>query len=173
MSHNIHFVGSIGLSDAETVFRTLAERIGDKAKRYPDGETGKRHYWVLWQDEVFRQHPAFEYDSDRDALTDTANATPQHRLVNGFDVDSLEFPSIGYAREALQSYEIFRRLRDTGVIPEATRFQVSLPTPVAVLMTFVVDAQISHVEPAYRRAMEAESHAIQAGIPPEDDNPYW
>lgn len=173
MNRNIHFVGSIGLSDAETVFRTLAKRVGNKAKRYPDGETGKRHYWVLWQGEVFEQHPAFEYDSDRDALTDTANTTPQHRLVEGFDVESLEFPPIGYAREALQSYDTFCRLRGEGVIPDGTRFQVSLPTPVAVLMTFVIDAEISLVEAAYTRAMENELHAILAGIPARDLAIQW
>ena len=173
MNRNIHFVGSIGLTDAETVFTTLAERVGSKAKRYPDGETGARHYWVLWQSEVFKQHPAFEYDSDRDALTDTASATPQHRLVDGFDIASLEFPPIGYAHEALKSYEIFHRLREAGVIPGGTRFQVSLPTPIAVLMTFVVDADINRVENAYKRAMEVELHAIQAGIPAADLAIQW
>src|SRR6266404_8368645 len=35
----VHFVGSIPLPDAETVFRTLAAATGPHLKRLPDGET--------------------------------------------------------------------------------------------------------------------------------------
>ena len=38
----VHFVGSIPLPDAETVFRTLAAAAGTRLKRLPDGETGIR-----------------------------------------------------------------------------------------------------------------------------------
>ena len=38
----IHFVGSIPLPDAETVFRTLAAATGPHLKRLPDGKTGIR-----------------------------------------------------------------------------------------------------------------------------------
>lgn len=55
--HNIHFVGSIGLDDSETVFRTLADKIGDQAKRYPDGEPGERNNWIGWQGKYFGAHP--------------------------------------------------------------------------------------------------------------------
>ena len=34
----------IGLEDTETVLRSIAGLVGNKAKRYPDGETGERHY---------------------------------------------------------------------------------------------------------------------------------
>ena len=40
------FVGSLGLPNAETAFRLLGERIGDRAPRYPDGEPGERSYWI-------------------------------------------------------------------------------------------------------------------------------
>ena len=43
----IHFVGSIPLSDAETVFRRLAETAGPYLRRLPDGETGIRKT-ILW-----------------------------------------------------------------------------------------------------------------------------
>jgi len=39
---SVHFVGSIPLPDAETVFRTLAAATGPHLKRLPDGETGIR-----------------------------------------------------------------------------------------------------------------------------------
>ena len=48
------------------------------------------------------------------------------------------FEKIGYAAEAINSYARFKLLRADGLIPPATRFQVSLPTPTAVISTFVV-----------------------------------
>ncbi len=38
----VHFVGSIPLPDAETVFRTLADVAAPYLLRLPDGETGIR-----------------------------------------------------------------------------------------------------------------------------------
>jgi hypothetical protein len=42
----VHFVGSIPLPDAETVFRTLAAATGSHLRRLPDGETGIRKTWI-------------------------------------------------------------------------------------------------------------------------------
>ena len=42
----VHFVGSIPLPDAETVFRTLAASAAPHLKRLPDGETGIRKTWI-------------------------------------------------------------------------------------------------------------------------------
>ena len=47
-------VGSVGLEDADQVFRALGERLGSRAKRYPDGETGPRYYWIRWVAELFQ-----------------------------------------------------------------------------------------------------------------------
>ena len=44
----VHFVGSIPLPDAETVFRTLAAATGSHLKRLPDGETGIRKTWTAF-----------------------------------------------------------------------------------------------------------------------------
>ncbi|MDG2175940.1 MAG: hypothetical protein P8M72_07415 [Gammaproteobacteria bacterium] len=171
--NNIHFVGSIGLEDAETVFRTLSEVIGNKATRYPDGETGKRHYWVQWQGEVFQQHPAFEFEADREKLTDTANQTKLYSLKDPDKAGELSFEPVGYAEEAISSYKIFTQLKNDGVIPEQTRFQVSIPTPVAVIMAFVSPGHRSLVEPAYTRAMEQEVHTILEKIPYHELAVQW
>ena len=59
------FVGSLGLPDAETAFRALAKRVGNLAKRYPDGEPGERGYWIRWQNAVFAAHPDLELVRER------------------------------------------------------------------------------------------------------------
>ena len=133
MTHNIHLVGSVGLEDADTVFRILSDILGDKAKRYPDGETGERHYWVIWQGQVFARHPEFEAAGKSVPINPGSTVPQKFRLRDGADVGNLEFPPIGYAREALHSYLKFTELRDAGVVPPGVRFQVSLPTPLARL----------------------------------------
>jgi len=170
---NIHFVGSIGLEDADSVFRNLGKIIGSKARRYPDGETGKRHYWVQWQGEVFGNHPAFKFDAEREKLTETANKTRLYRLKSPVDISELAFTPLGYASEAIASFQLFSSLKRDGVIPPKTRFQVSLPTPVAVLMTFLIPEHRSLVEPAYTKAMEAEMHTILANIPADELAMQW
>jgi hypothetical protein len=46
--------------------------------------------------------------------------------------ETVKFGSLGYAAAAIRSYEDFKRARSEGKIPTGTRFQVSLPTPIAV-----------------------------------------
>lgn len=148
--HNIHFIGSIGLEDTETVFRSIAGLVGNKAKRYPDGETGERHYWIVWQGKIFAEHPSFELSSSQPPVrpNDTL-VLKRYKLSDDIQPGEIVFEAIGYAREALASYQIFSRLKYEGVIPPQVKFQVSLPTPLAVVATFVDPAHAAGVEPAY------------------------
>ena len=56
----VHFVGSIPLPDAETVFRTLAASAAPHLKRLPDGETGIRKTWIRFLQDVLADNPAIE-----------------------------------------------------------------------------------------------------------------
>src|ERR1700746_3926150 len=60
----VHFVGSIPLPDAETVFRTLAAATGPRLKRLPDGETGIRKTWIRFLQQVLADNPAIEVARD-------------------------------------------------------------------------------------------------------------
>ena len=60
----VHFVGSIPLPDAETVFRTLAAATGPHLKRLPDGETGIRKTWIRFLQQVLADNPAIEVAND-------------------------------------------------------------------------------------------------------------
>ena len=53
----VHFVGSIPLPDADTVFRTLAAATGPHLKRLPDGETGIRKTWIRFLQQVLADNP--------------------------------------------------------------------------------------------------------------------
>ena len=60
----VHFVGSIPLPDAETVFRTLSGAVGSHVARLPDGETGIRKTWIRFLQDVLASNPAIEYAKD-------------------------------------------------------------------------------------------------------------
>src|SRR5215813_14884154 len=60
LPEGVHLVGSVPLSSSEEVFRTAAEGLGDRLRRVPDGETGPRSDWIVWQYPVLSARPQFE-----------------------------------------------------------------------------------------------------------------
>ena len=164
----VHFVGSIPLEDAEEVFSSVARALAGRVPRIPDGETGKRSNWVVWQDQVFADSESFEVvRSDLDEYAPIAT----YRLAATADLVSIG--ELGYAAEAVSSYSVFERLKNDGVIPEGIRFQVSLPTPVAVLAAFVLAEDRFTIEPAYEDALLSELVAIVEAIPQGELSIQW
>jgi hypothetical protein len=53
-------VGSVPLGDVDEVLRTIAAGLGDRVQRIPDGETGPRSDWIVWQYPVLNARPEFE-----------------------------------------------------------------------------------------------------------------
>lgn len=143
----------------------LGEQIGPLASRYPDGETGVRENWIRWQAQTFANHPDFLPGSD--------DSQRGYTLKDEVDPAQLSFGDLGYAAEALASYETFKRLRTDGVVPAGVRFQVSLPTPIAVISLYVADEHGPLVEPAYDLAMQRELATILEEIAPEDLAIQW
>jgi len=168
------FVGSLGLPDAETAFRLLGERIGDRAARYPDGEPGARSYWIRWQNEVFANHPDLELIESRkiEGYKDT-KTRPLYRLRDGVDPSAFRIEKLGYGDAALDSWAVFKRLRDEGVVPAGTRFQVCLPTCGALLTSFFPGDQARLIEPALEDAMKREVDQMAAAIPAADLAIQW
>lgn len=58
------------------------------------------------------------------------------KLADGVNPEQIHFGELGYAREARPSYQDLLAARVAGHIPATMRFQVSLPTPLAVVMLF-------------------------------------
>src|SRR5215210_5568500 len=56
----VHLVGSVPLADAEAVFRAVSGELGPYLRRLPDGETGERIDWFVWQVARFRACPQLE-----------------------------------------------------------------------------------------------------------------
>jgi len=165
-------VGSIGLFDAEAVFRMLSETVGGRAPCYPDGETGERSIWIRWQRKVFEDHPDIVLIEEIDPFGDGITR-PVFGIRPGVDPDTLDLGVLGYAAAATDSGRLFAKLKQDGTIPPGTRFQVSLPTPVAVINGFIHPDQRAALEPAYERAMAAEVERICAAIDHDELAIQW
>jgi len=166
----VHLVGSIALDSVEEVFRTLGSLLGRRLRRVPDGEPGGRRLWISWQYPLLRSLAFLKADASQP--NPTSGFFPL-RLAEGVAPSDIRFPELGYAREARASYQDFWAARKQGQLPTDVRFQVSLPTPFAVINPFCAPKDASLVEPAYERAMLAEVAGICRAIPHKDLCIQW
>jgi len=158
----VHLVGSVPLANAEEVFRTTSSIVGEHIRRMPDGETGVRSDWIGWQFPVLEQTP---YLLAVPPVPGRYAARPHVRLDPAIGNTPLTIGTLGYADAARSSYTLFSRLRQEGVLPAYSRFQVSLPPPLDVITAFVERLDRTPVERAYEARMLAELDEIIAAIP--------
>jgi ubiquinone/menaquinone biosynthesis C-methylase UbiE len=157
-----HLVGSVPLGSSDEVFRTLSAGLGDRLRRIPDGETGPRADWIVWQYPVLSSRPQFEVAPPAPG---SYRALPRLRLRSEDETSELRFGPLGYADAAAVSYAVFGPLKRDGVVPSGCRFQVCLPTPLAPVSAFVAAEHQAAAEHAYEAAMSAEVEQILATIP--------
>ncbi len=146
-----HLVGSVPLADTEAVLRAAGAQLGAHLRRIPDGETGERGGFIGWQVPAFMQLAGI-------AQTGDSRVAP---------------PELGYADAAIASYPIFAALRAQGIIPRNARFQVSLPTPIALVHALVDEGDHEAVEALHATGMRAELDRILAAIPHADLAIQW
>lgn len=158
----MHLVGSLPLWSAEETFRTVSEVAGTRLRRIPDGETGPRSDWIVWQYPVLSSRPEFEVAPP---APDAYRHLPRLRIRDGADRSGLAFGSLGYAAAAESSYREFARLKLEGVIPGECRFEVSLPTPLVPVSAFVGTEDQAVVEQAYEARLMEELDEIIACVP--------
>ena len=167
----VHLVGSIGLGSVEEIFRTVGRRLGRRLKRVPDGEIGGRRLWISWQYPLLRASPFLVPDPG--GATHRVSRFPLLCLADGVKPQDIEFAELGYAREARVSYQDFCAARERGDLPRQAKFQVCLPTPMAVTYAFCIERDVIAVYDAYERDMIREVAAICAAIPHHDLCIQW
>ena len=79
----------------------------------------------------------------------------------------------GYDKAAAASYEVFKRLRDSGAIAKGTRFQVSLPTPHSSGYLYVSGPARQTYFDVYERSLKAALANIVKAIPAPDLAIQW
>ncbi len=166
----VHLVGSIALDSVDEVFQTAGSVLGRRLRRIPDGEPGGRRLWISWQYPLLRSLPFLKADTSHP--NQTSGFLPL-QLAEGFAPGDIRFPELGYAREARASYQDFLAARQRGSLPPDVRFQVSLPTPFAVINPFCAPADAPAIEPAYEAAMLREVDSLCRAIPHQDLCIQW
>ncbi len=160
----------------EDVVRRCAESLGAYVSMLPDGELGDRSQWITYiARHVYGQHP----DLVTLSRHTFANWKPrgygdQWRVTVRPGVEVIRFPRIGYADEAKQSYRVFCRLRDEGVVPAGVRFLVALPLSESAVRAFVGTARDFEILwEAYNEAIAREITEIADAVPHDDLAVQW
>jgi hypothetical protein len=170
MARPVLLVGSIPLQSSAEVFREVADRIGPLLKRVPDGETGERSAWTAWQGGVVEKAEGVVRSGERDLH---GMAYPTYSLKPDTQAKDIKFGPLGYASSARESYATFRRLREQGANQRA-RFQVSVPTPLAVVQAFFWGSPaLPDICAVYEKALLAEVDDILTAIPNDDLSIQW
>jgi hypothetical protein len=159
-------LGSIPLASAEEVFDAVSSELGKFVKRIPDGETGPRSLWIVCQGEPMKNSQGLEVGGERQLQGGIRN--PRYKIREGLKPEDVKFSRLGYAHNALDSYKIFKRLQGLGKIPTQVRFQVCLPTPLAVVYAFFIASEVRRIWPFYERRLLEELDEITRAIPHGD-----
>ncbi|KAF4628589.1 hypothetical protein G7Y89_g9562 [Cudoniella acicularis] len=152
----VHLVGSVPFASAHEVFTKAVELLPGRLATLSDGETGQRSTFVLWQETVFPD------EVRRFPSKHTAASPPS------FECRLEHIGSLGYFEAAISSYQVFRKLRDTGVIPENIRFQICLPTPLNPVCLLVDEKWQNKVLPLYEARLIEDIERIQENIAESD-----
>lgn len=178
-------VGSIPLETARQVFETFGEPLGAHLASVPDGEVGLRRHWISRVHfQVFAIHPDIEVlqrprpDAGVERLNPhDVNDSWRFRVKDGVEKIRFGEPGwrLGFARDAVNSYELFRALQDQGVLPAHLRFQVSIPMvhSAAPPRVFADSGSCEKVRAGYAEALEAELQKILEHIPHRDLAIQW
>ena len=157
-----HLVGSIPVDTAEEAFALTVEHLGGHVKRIPDGEVGERDTWIRWQ---YAKIAASEQMQTVNR-ENTYVPVPPFGIVDGVESPSdIEIKNLGYADAAIESYAVFERLTNAGLIPDHVRFQVGLPAPLSVAIFYVVAECRLMFEQAYGQALKNELSRMLESIP--------
>jgi hypothetical protein len=159
----VHLVGSIPLRSVTEVFEEVSSCLGSRVRRIPDGEVGPRSAWIGWQQQVMDRVSGIEPAGYRHIPGGIRYL--QYKMKQGVTLDQIDFRPIGYAAAAKSSYAEFEKLLAKGAIPVGTRFQVSLPTPLAVVVAFFAPESIRAAWGVYESQLLEEVRDILSSIP--------
>jgi len=186
MGRDLLLVGSVPLKTVEDVMRRFGGELGPYLPAMPDGEVGERKSWV-----VRLSYQVFNGHIDLDTIKRPARATDGREVLmpRGRDdlwqfkvkpgVKEVRFGNpgyrLGYARDAVASYFVFKTLREKGVLPRDLRFQISMPMVNSVIrpLFFPNVDDLAKLRPGYEEAIAGELDAILDAIPHEDLAIQW
>jgi hypothetical protein len=185
MSDKLLLVGSIPLDTVTDVFETFGAPLGRFLHAVPDGEVGPRRHWISRVHyQVLAGHPELEVLRSPQPENGVERQHPRNaadswlfKVKDGVEQVRFGDPGwrLGYARDAINSYFVFRTLREKGVLAPHLKFQISLPSVNSVLppRVFPTVSDLDRIKPGYTEALRAEVAKIVEKIPNQDLAIQW
>ncbi len=182
---DVLLVGSLPYDDAEQAFRSAATALRGHVGWLPDGEVGERANWVgMLPVLVFASNPDLEETlappGRRLEQPERGGERPPVEDLDGIwswrvkPGRTVRFDDLAYGRFATESYAVFSRLRDEGVIPPGLRFQVCLPAPHSAIDGFFDDpGQWPQLYAAYVDGIRREIATILETVPADELVIQW
>lgn len=173
-------IGGIPGDNTEAILRTIGPAIGDLAIALPDGEAGIRRMWVgAVALRVWDKHPALQLVRRPRGAAGLPDGVPAgyddfwlYRTRSG--TRRVEVETLHYPKDAAASYDVFRRLRDDGVIPRGMRFQFGFPFPEDACREFTDNASdMDLMIEGYVAALKRDINAVCTAIPHDDLLLQW
>ena len=182
MTNDLMLVGSIPYDTVEKVFNAIGPKLGKWMPFLPDGEVGDRIHWIAHLAyRVFHGHPdveTLERPMTEEGIEDWRVGTGSWKFKVKPGTKQVRFGDhgwrLGYARDAINSYFVFKTLREQGVIPNHLRFQVSLPLTASGIRLYFQDPNdYPLIRDGFTEALHHEVATIFNHIPHEDLAIQW
>jgi len=177
VTSDLLLVGSLPAESTDSALRAAGELFGDLVFALPDGETGPRRGWVSYERErLVRPNPGVVTVQDTPSPTGLprhAYETPVFGIRPG--VTGLHWDTWPRIDDAIDSYQVFRKMRADGAVPAGLRFQIGLPFPSSALNGFKADfaADYPVADRAFEDLVARELTRLTAAIPPADLAIQW
>jgi hypothetical protein len=183
MSAELLFPGSLPCETAEQSFRIFGGALGQWLDYMPDGEVGTRRYWIDGLAyRVFTAHPDIETIKWPARENGVEQWWPRGRHDEfGFrvkpGVSKVKFGDpgwrLGFARDAINSYALFRCMKQEGVIPKHVRFQVCMPLTYSGLAYFFSEGDLPKIVDGLTESFRDEVAKMVEMIPNDDLAIQW
>ena len=165
--------------------RMFGGKLGPYMPAMPDGEVAERRSWVNRLGyQIFNGHQDLDtirrpkpVNGVEQLLPRSRDESWQFRVKPGVEQVRFGNPGsrLGYARDAVNSYFVFRTLREKGILPDGMRFQISIPMVHSVIrpLYFPDPTDLPRVRLGFEAALAAEVAVIVDKIPHQDLAIQW
>jgi len=160
---NVHLVGGVPLASAGDVFTTTSRILGPALPRIPDGEVGRG--WMAWFAPIITENPKLQKTDEEFRPHPGGEPSFRYVLAPGVVANEVMFTGLRHAAISLESYAIFKSLKERGVIRPEVRFQVTLAHPIPIIRRYFPEPLQDLLEPALEAAILAEVKTITDAIP--------
>lgn len=166
-------VGSANVSGAEELFRLVAHVSEGTIKRIPDGERGRRVNWLAAQGPyLFAAEELEPVDTGANRYGSRGQVGKRFRPRDGVNLSTLTL-DLPYVEDAPESFAVFSRLQDEGVVDDDVRMQISIPTAMATCLALMAPEAQRAMLAVMERTVGEQVRRIADELPHERIAVQW